>query len=840
MGKTLLLIFSLVSFTLLAQNQDNKTLIQQLQNADNDTVRAKIFIQLAQLSLHTQGQKETRSYLDTAILLTKEKHKYLYAKALEISGNLYDSEGLPEKAIHDLKEAGEIFTELNKTPDYIQILVKMGGVYLYTGNYSEVLHYTFEALQLAEQEENKSLIAVSMKNIGMAYDLQGDANKSLEYYSKSLSIYYDLGDKSGIVKNLINIGVSYANSGKQYKALDYYFDAIEMLKKMEKPLLLASCYLQIGSLYLKVPDTKTAIGYFEESISIFKLTNYRLGVAMAFKKIGDTYTTHELYDSALVFYAKSYAIARNIKANKESKEACLALSGSYSKLHRYDSAYHYLRLAENLQEKLLYKQKTKQIEQFEKKYRGKKQNALILEEQKNMNLLMAISLIAVGIIILLIVTYIRRKKTNRDLKTYNENIRELNFQKDNQTEEMLAQTEQLALINMELAKLSLIASKAKNSVMIINISGEIEWVNKSFERMFGYTLDDFLISTGTKINKIELRPNIQNAINQVIKTKKSIIYTSESTHKNGQPVWFQTTLTPILNSRQEIERFIAIDTNITGLKQAETKIKQQYAEIEKQRDKINFQNEEITDSILYARYIQNAALPQKNFINQLFKKYFVINEPKHIVSGDFYWVAHRYNKTIIAIADCTGHGVPGALLAMLGITFLVEAIDKASSIEAAVILDLVRQYFIRTLSHQAAAKNYDGIDMAICIVDKAKKKLNYSSTNIPMYLLKSHKIIELTGDKITIDLQMINNKKFTNYTFDYQPDSMIYLATNGFASQFGGEQNRKFSTRQLKDLLLEIHRLEVAEQAEIIYQNFIAWKGDLKQTDDMLFLGVRL
>ena len=261
---------------------------------------------------------------------------------------------------------------------------------------------------------------------------------------------------------------------------------------------------------------------------------------------------------------------------------------------------------------------------------------------------------------------------------------------------------------------------------------------------------------------------------------------------------------------------------------------------EKANAELALKNQQITASIRYAHPLQCAFLPSQANIKKYFNDFFILNKPKDIVSGDFYWLSNKDDKTYFSVSDCTGHGVPGAFISILGITSLNEIINKYNNLSSAEILVKLREIVISSL-HQAGELNQtrDGIDMAFCIYDHQTKILQFSGANNPLYIIRDNELIETKGDKMPIGIYTDERKDFSNHDFQMQKNDMIYIFSDGYIDQFGGENNKKFKSNSFKKLILEIHQKPMNEQKQILEQTIIDWMGNFEQIDDILVMGVQ-
>ena len=272
----------------------------------------------------------------------------------------------------------------------------------------------------------------------------------------------------------------------------------------------------------------------------------------------------------------------------------------------------------------------------------------------------------------------------------------------------------------------------------------------------------------------------------------------------------------------------------------EGKVTERTLEISKQKEEIELQNIEITDSINYAWQIQKAVIPPSNIIKNSVKEHFIINKPKNIVSGDFQWTYRKNDFLIVAVADCTGHGVPGALLSMLGISLLKEIANKTTDYRANHILEELRYKIIAAL-HQSGieAKSKDGMDIALCVFDLKNKDVQYTGAYSPLYLIRNNELTIFKADRMPIGIHAKSNQGFTNTEFSLKEGDTFYMFSDGYIDQFGGENNRKFLSSNFQTLLLQIQEFDLDSQKSFLTTTFEDWKGGKEQLDDVLVLGLR-
>ncbi len=276
---------------------------------------------------------------------------------------------------------------------------------------------------------------------------------------------------------------------------------------------------------------------------------------------------------------------------------------------------------------------------------------------------------------------------------------------------------------------------------------------------------------------------------------------------------------------------------------------------EKNNDKIKLEEQQIvltkthrniTDSINYALRIQTAMMPSLETMRGFFSKLFVYFRPKDLVSGDFYWMYRRNHNTFVAVADCTGHGVPGAFMSIIGIDLLKSAIVGAGETSPDRILEVMSRELEMTLHNDPASSSSDeeiikdAMDISLCIINSKKKELCFAGANHDLYLIRDNEMQIFKGDRAVIGRREKGSfPKFTSHSIHLEKDDMVYLFTDGFADQFGGPDSKKYMYRRFRHLLLNLHHLDVNKQKELIHSSFEEWKGSEEQVDDILIMGFK-
>ncbi len=394
------------------------------------------------------------------------------------------------------------------------------------------------------------------------------------------------------------------------------------------------------------------------------------------------------------------------------------------------------------------------------------------------------------------------------------------------TQEIEFQAEIIAEANKELELLSIVASRTDNVVLVLKPNGDIEYVNESFQKLNSMSLQEVL-DNGDNIFTSSNNSKIREIIEEAITNKRSVKYESYNNKNPDNKIWASSTLTPIFDENGEVKKLIIIDSDIT--------------ESKKQQVIIEEKNKDITDSIRYAKKIQQAVAPNIEEFNKNFTESFILYKPKDIVSGDFYWFEHfKNNISVFAAADCTGHGVPGAFMSLICSDIMYKVINDGKVSSPANALHLIDERLVQLIKKSSESSANDGMDIALCTYYKNENKLEFAGAQRPMLLIRNGQMIDYKPSKFSIGGHTAEGKKFELNTVDVQKGDLIYLLTDGYADQFGGEKGKKFKFKTLKELILNNHTKPMQQQKLILDNAFESWKGALEQVDDVCIIGVKI
>ncbi len=258
------------------------------------------------------------------------------------------------------------------------------------------------------------------------------------------------------------------------------------------------------------------------------------------------------------------------------------------------------------------------------------------------------------------------------------------------------------------------------------------------------------------------------------------------------------------------------------------------------RETLLFQRRELMASLKYASFIQRAVLPDKRYLDNTLRDYFILHKPRDIVSGDFYYCMRKEESIIVAAGDCTGHGVPGALMSIMGISFLNEVLSSRGPVMPSRILNLLRERVMKAL-HQRGyeLENKDAMDMALCVFHPRTRELQYAGANNPLYHIRNKVLTEIKPDFMPVGINAIEEDSFTNHSMQLKPGDTVYIFSDGYPDQFGGPDDKKFKYGPFKELLINISDRSMEEQQKEMDRVITKWKGNLPQVDDILIFGIR-
>jgi len=618
-----------------------------------------------------------------------------------------------------------------------------------------------------------------------------DLQKSIKAGDSAIILAKKFNSKNQLAKIYNYLGIVYRNLGNYPQALDFFIQSLKTAEEINNSDELAYAYNNIADIYNRQADYRKAIEYVQKSENAFSKSNNIKGKAYCFNMYGLIYENLNKYDSALLFHNKALDLRKNLNEKNLIPASLLRVGVCLREKGMYDEALVKFMEAINLFGKLNDKQG--------------KANALNATAR----------------------CYLKKN----DIKL----------------------AENYALLNYELLQ----KSELNNSFVECALTlSEIYAAKKEFGKAYDFLnafnkLNDSLYNKtkNTQIANIHIAYQFEKeeATLKLLRKENEL----QSTIKNSFIIGFGFVLIFVViliySYVQKNKAYKMLDEKNNEITQKSNQIQVAVKEIEKK-------NKDITANITYAKRIQKAILTPDPYINEVFVEHFIFNKPKLIISGDFFWLKRNDKYFFAAVADCTGHGVPGAFMSMLGVALLNEIIKKEIDLHADEILNELREQIKISLQQSGRdSETKDGMDIALCVINIENYKMEFAGANNPLYLIRkspfelnteqnnSDFLIEYKADKMPIGIHAKLEKPFTRQSVSLKKGDSLYLFSDGYCDQFGGAFGRKFLSKNFKDLLISIQNNPFELQQNILEQTISDWRGQqFEQIDDILILGLKI
>ncbi|MBI4645265.1 MAG: tetratricopeptide repeat protein [Bacteroidia bacterium] len=823
---------------------------EMLNMAVHDSVKLRLLNRFVEQTINYKPDTALNFALKALNLAQKLNAQREIATSLHYIGICYYYMGTYKLALQYYLEAIAVMEQIGDTKALAQYYISIGTLYTDLNNYDKSLEYFLKAIEIAQQLDNERLMSRCFNNIGLNYYYTGHYDDALKFLENSVDIKSKLGDKIGLASTFNNIGEVYRAIEDYQKALDYFELSLKTSMEENETRGISCALSNIGTTYKCMENYEKAEEYFFKSLSILDEQGNLASKALLYFKLGDVYLKSGKLNKVEYPLENSLELALSINSKEILKNIYEAYSNYYEIRGDFENALKYRKLYMEAKDSLITAEASENVANYQVQYetlKKEKELALLSKDRfrKDLELtrkkeeirrqkyliitFIIVFILIIGFSVLLYIQYKQKKKAYQLLAAQNEEISQ-------QKEEIECIAEKLEQANTELEQLSIVARKTDNAVMIMDPTGKFIWVNECLLRKYEYSFQELIEDDDGNILKYSAHPDILNIFKQCIANRETIIYESLTVTKKGNKIWTQTTLTPIIEPDGTITKLIAIDSDITGMKNAE-------AEIQKQSNLLKQKNIQITASIDYASRIQNAILPPEKMIKNYFPQSFIFFRPRDIVSGDFYWFACQNGKIYLAVVDCTGHGVPGAFMSIIGTNLLDDIILDKQIHHLPEILEKLHYRVIKILdSNEQGTGQDDGMDISLCCFDMENNKIEISSTNQVIYVIQNNILKTYRGTVHSIGEKLRRETQFTctMTTIEMLTGTTIYMFSDGFQDQFSSKTGRKFLASHFRQLLFDMHHLPMSEQYAVLDNTFREWKGNSKQIDDVLIIGVKI
>ncbi|OFX18579.1 MAG: hypothetical protein A2033_14985 [Bacteroidetes bacterium GWA2_31_9] len=688
--------------------------------------------------------------------------------------------------------------KLNFRPKIQETHFKKGLLYYNHAKYSKALSNLFMSLRIAEELkliDNQSQSAFQIANV---YKDQGTYDKALSFYNQSLELDKKYNNRNGEASCLNNIGLVHWMQDSYEVALDYFLKSMAIKEQLGDKKGIAGGYVNIGIIYYSIKNYDKAIEYWEKSQVICEELHDDRAIVEVLNNLGAVYSERKDYEKALVYLYKSLKIKEKIGDRK-------AISMTYS----------------NIGEVFMMKKDPKNaLEYFNKAIK-------INEEIQDFDGLASANLSIAGYF--------------KEMKDYEKAL-------------------EFANNGLETCKKIGALSKLKSAYLMVSEIYELKADNANAlanYKLF-YEISDSIYdkNNSDKLAEVQTKYETENKEKEIeLLNKDKVLQDNELARQQILTIAFIICsifiliIAFVIFNRYKLKKKTNDELTYQNLV-----IEQQKEELTVQKDLLINTNYDltkknllITDSINYAKRIQDALFPTESYISNYIKEYFIYLSPKAIVSGDFYWFyAVDTNNLFVAVADCTGHGVPGAFMSMIGNTLLNEIIVENREYDTSTILEKLNSRILHVISQndEGELSHIDGMDITIIKIDVLNSSLFIAGANQSAYIVSDNQLITIDGDLHSIGggLRYNVNAKFATQQIPYIKDSTnIYLLSDGFQDQFGGSENKKFMVSNLQKVLLKCSTLDsFDEQKKYFADTFNNWKGSKKQIDDVLIFGFKV
>ena len=734
---------------------------------------------------------------------------------LEI-GNLYlisNSEKALEHFNHSLSIAKEADYQLGLAHAYLAI-----GEYYFSvlDSFQVSLDYYERSLDIFLREKNADGIMRAYFKVGYADFVLSNYERAIKFIEVALYYSEDLGDKLFTMKSTNTLGLIYKNANKSSKAISHYEQALEIAREINDSEFIPKILKNLGNQYRQLGYSSLALKYYLEALELYRGSTDSIELADNLYRLGLFHSSQGNLDKAFEYQLEAFKIREKINSHALYKgESLSGLGGIYVARKNYKMGIEYYK---------------KSLEFYKK---------------TNRNTQIQMGYTSIG-------------SAYEEMGRYKEALDYLNKALEMNKTYGTGGTRAYGNLMNNFARIHLAKRDYEQALSYVNNGMEVEvtprtkkncyqvlsdiyFQKEDYKKAFYYyrkytTLHDSLVGLKKERSIQEFQTlyevNQQTKEIELLKKEKEInLLTSNAEIKKQKSFRNAFILGGIA--------LLIIATLIFSRYRLKNKAN---LLLTAKNQQIEDQNTHILDSITYAKRIQDAILTSDSYMDGALEEYFVFYRPKDIVSGDFYWVYElNPDSVMVAVADCTGHGVPGAFMSMIGNALLNELIIENGNEQVEKVLGGMRAHLIKTLYHENQTnKSMDGMDITLVKIDKKNQKLSFASAGHRLYHLRDGKCMDYKGDPFPVGAYYGEEQPFSSHEIDILKGDSIYLTSDGFTDQFGGPSRKKFGLFNFKELVLSNNYFPMDKQKSNFIKSFEDWKGDNSQIDDICVMGIRI
>ncbi|MDY0280382.1 MAG: tetratricopeptide repeat protein [Salinivirgaceae bacterium] len=767
-----------------------------------------------------------------------EEARLLYHKSIDIRNQLKDTPGTAaayinlalvqrdissyDASLRTLRHVRTLYDKLKDSAGIANVLSLTGGVYLRLNNYDSAFMNFTQSLFLRIRLADTLQMASSYTNLAILHKTTGTFDSSVHYFQQALLIHQNSKSVNNEAYVYLNLGGLYWEMHNYFKAIDSYIESLRLYEILGDETRKAKVLENIGLIYRDLGNIDRALEYHRTVLKLYSNVGNKLQESIALNFIAGDYWTAKEYSEALEYYKRVLEIRKELGNRSLMASTCNSLGMVYKNLDQTDSAHFYYQAALALYGDM--------------------------GDLKN------------------------HAATLNNIANFKWNINESDsadfyFEMALFSRQLIQDTQGEGYSMLQYGEFLMEAKRFKKAAEMSKGAYDIacNLDDNSLKRDASHLLSRYYELLGNyKLSHIYFKEfyEIQNLLNHDETIKRiadmEIRFENEKKQQALELKQFEIELRDA-QIKQKNQRYyymlvalfllvgVIVVVVIAWRQKIKTNIelRKQKSEIETQKNQIEKQKEKISDSITYARRIQEVMLPPSIVVDALFPNHFNFNKPRDVVSGDFYWTHREGKYDVLVVADCTGHGVPGAFMSMLGISLLNELKGQYSEFDAAKMLGHLRNK-IRNNLHQPTViprkfdelENLDGMDMGMIIIDNELSRVCFAGGNIPLWVYSMGEIQVYAPDKMPVGIYLVDSP-FTNTYINLQNNDIMYLFSDGYIDQFGGPRGRKLMRAGLKNVLEKGANLPLVEQKVNLENALNEWMGDYSQLDDIIVFGVQ-
>ncbi len=725
----------------------------------------------------------------------------------------------PDRSLELSKEALRLSVMLSESKHISHIYNNTGTANRLKGEYGKSLTFHNKALENDRKSGDKKGEALSLNNLGNVFLKQGRYNDAISNYEQSLRIRQDINDQVGIASSLNNLGLIFRSQGDLDRALAYYQNAYKIFEQIDDQVGLANAYNNIGIVFRGNGNQEQALEHFLKALKIFQNLGNKVGEANTLNNIGNIYYQDERFDKALEFYESSLTISQELGDLSSAAGKLSNIGGVHMVMGNQELALKSTSSALDIQKNI-----------GDDKGQISTLNNLGAYFKETGNLDKSLSY------------YLDAEKVQKRIGDHSYSTITLRSIGEIYKEKKESQRG-LAYLKRALKEARAYGSTEDQ----INVYQDLSQTYAD--------LGDFKTSYDFQQKAVHTKDSLERLVAAKDLAQMQVKFETEQKQREIELLGKEKEVQDLKLTKQIAVRNMVIAFSVLALimlaliygryrtkKKANEALDRKNKEIEQQKKTVEEKNSEITSSIEYAKRIQDAIMPSMQEIRAAIPECFVYYRPKEIVSGDFYWYAQNEEQAYIAAVDCTGHGVPGAFMSMIGNDHLNHIVNvEGYKMPDQILNKLHKEIQIALKQKHGVTENHDGMDVALCSIHKAENRLYFASANRYLYHIRSNELNEIKGDHFNIGGIMHEDVRHYNlHQIDLQKGDCFYIFSDGVSDQFGGEKSKKFGYRRLKELLLSIHQKPMDSQQKLFEKALTEWMGEGDQIDDFLLIGIRV